>query len=170
MKVKEKGNRFERIISQKLSLWISSGDDKNLLWRSTSSGARATISNDLDNQCGDIASDSRIGYDLTDRFLIECKHYKSIQIEQLLWRTNKSGDHVYTWWLRYNKEAKKYNKDLMLICRQNSKRDVMLVNDNFIDIFEVNKDDIKIQVKDLNCNILILDDFIRVYNFDNIYL
>lgn len=39
---KEKGNKFEREISRKLSLWISEGARDDIFWRTAGSGAMAT--------------------------------------------------------------------------------------------------------------------------------
>ena len=133
---KEKGNRYEREIARKLSLWISEGEDSTLLWRSDSSGGRATQHGNLATQAGDIAADSRVGYDFIDLFHVECKHYKNIFLDQLVWRTNK-GDNCYGWWLKYTKEALKYGKNLFLCCKQNNKFELLLIPDKVIKIFEL---------------------------------
>jgi len=39
---KSKGNQFERDQARLISLWLSNGEDPDLLWRSSSSGGRAS--------------------------------------------------------------------------------------------------------------------------------
>lgn len=160
---KEKGNRYEREIARKLSVWISEGRNRNLLWRSDSSGARATTSKEkLSNQAGDIAPDSKEGYDFIDKFYVECKHYKNIGLENLIWRSNKQ-ENVLTWWRRYTKEADKYNKILLLICKQNNKPDLLFVTKQFIDLFEIDNEDITLRMS--NMYVMFLNELVRKYDY-----
>jgi len=87
---KQKGNNFERDIAEKLSLWLTKGEEKRACWRSDTSGASATIwakkkeeARYVQANAGDIVKIAEKGLyeDLDkffDTFVIECKHYKEI--------------------------------------------------------------------------------------------
>lgn len=168
---KEKGNKYEREIAGKLSLWISEGKNKNLLWRNSSSGARATVSKEkLDNQIGDISSDSKEGHDFVKLFLVECKHYKDIKLENLIWRTDNSNKNILGWWKRYSVDALDNNKILMLICKQNNKEELLFVKKEFIELFEVSLHHIIVELRDLGMYILNLNKFLDAYDFKRVYL
>ena len=168
---KNKGGSFERKIARKLSLWVTDGVDDSALWRSDDSGARATRSGDINlvNQCGDIKADSKKGFELTNRFYVELKHYSDIKIDQLIWQKNKQNN-VYGWWLKYTKEAKKYGLDLMLICKQNNRKELLLFKKSFKDIFEIENYNILAIINSLDMHIMYLDDFLDTYDFKLVYL
>jgi hypothetical protein len=86
---KTKGSTFERKICRDLSLWVSDGKRDDLYWRSAMSGGRATVrgkkGKDTNNQLGDITAVDPLGFPLTDRFVVECKHYKNLEWESFIY-------------------------------------------------------------------------------------
>lgn len=117
---KQKGAQFEREVCKRLSLWVSGGADEDLFWRSAMSGGRATVAGKdgkvLRRQAGDITATSKEGCSLTDRFYIECKHVANLSLEGFI--LNDAGS-LATFWDECVVQAKTYNREPMLIARQN---------------------------------------------------
>jgi hypothetical protein len=115
---KAKGGNFEREICKRLSEWVSDGKSDDLFWRSAMSGGRATVRKKKNQETasgqGDITAVTPAGNILTDRFVIECKHLKSIGLDA----------HVYGQgplagiWNKLKNETPK-NKKPMLIFKEN---------------------------------------------------
>jgi hypothetical protein len=123
-KGKRKGSGFEREVAKGLSLWISGGFDKDLLWRSNNSGARATMGQVTGAHQGDIAVNKPDGVNIKEaiefvnKFYIECKFYKKLDFAAPV--LNDSGnDNLSVWWKRIIGECKKYNKEPLLIVKRN---------------------------------------------------
>ena len=84
---KQKGSSFERAICKELSLWVSGGEEEDLFWRSAMSGGRATVAAKRGRavrQYGDITAVSARGNWLTDNFIIECKAYNKLGMDNLI--------------------------------------------------------------------------------------
>jgi hypothetical protein len=84
------------------------------------SGGRATIhvrKGDLNRQAGDIASISPEGHKLTDKYFIECKHYRDLKIAKFLLLDEGP---LAVFWKVANREARKHQREPMLIARQNN--------------------------------------------------
>jgi hypothetical protein len=117
-----KGPGFERHICKLLSLWVSGNKDADLFWRSAISGGRATQSAKrgqlLTRQAGDICSIGPAGHALTDRFFIECKHRKDLNIQSFL-LGGKTGS-MAKFWRKACKEAKQHGKTPLMIAKQNN--------------------------------------------------
>lgn len=87
---KAKGNKFERDISEGLSLWLTEGKEKRACWRSDSSGASATNwakkgmeQRYVSSNAGDIRKIVEKGVyplidDFFDTYCVELKHYKEV--------------------------------------------------------------------------------------------
>ena len=77
-----KGGAFEREISKKISLWITGRPKEVVLWRTASSGGRATQSMKSgikqESQVGDVGAIHPDGIWFQQNFLIECKSYKDL--------------------------------------------------------------------------------------------
>jgi len=80
----DKGPNFERSICKQLSLWCSGGKSDSVFWRTSTSGARATVRAkkglDTPNSYGDIASIDPIGAPLISLVSIELKRGYSGQM------------------------------------------------------------------------------------------
>lgn len=127
---KQKGAAFEREVCTKLSLWVTDGTQHDLFWRSAMSGGRATVAYrrgiKLQKQAGDIVATDRAGNDLLDLFIIECKFYKDLAVEQFIYQT--MDDSVWGWWLKLINEARKYKKAPIMIAKQNRRKILMITN------------------------------------------
>lgn len=118
-----KGSSFERKVCVMLSLWISDGLNKDVFWRSASSGARSTLAvrrGEAAKQfhSSDIAPVDKAAYLLLDKFTIECKHYQSLQLEGLAYPGNCKMEQF---WKQATRDAEQVNKRPLLIARQNGR-------------------------------------------------
>ncbi len=117
---KRKGSQFERHIAKTLSLWVSHGAQEDALWRSSQSGGRSTTAfkkgKRFSDQAGDICSIHPVGRPLTDRFLLELKHYRNLNFTGLI--TNRGN--LVEFWDKAKKQASQHQKLPMLIAKQNS--------------------------------------------------
>ncbi|MCK9596617.1 hypothetical protein M0R19_05495 [Candidatus Pacearchaeota archaeon] len=96
------GNSWEREFAKKLSLWWTSNEDKNVFWRTDSSGARGTVHSDLQSQKGDISYNKEIGRPLIENFVFELKRYTGIDLFCLIKGTDKQ---VWGWWEKLVEES-----------------------------------------------------------------
>lgn len=123
MNSSEKGHSFERRISKRLSLWWSEGKDKDIFYRSDSSGSRASLrerygDDKLYDQYGDITVRKPEGRPFTERFCIECKHYKDINLWALFTQVKTSFLSFHEQNIR---DSNRCNKIPLTIVRQNFK-------------------------------------------------
>lgn len=114
---KDKGQEFERTISQRLSMWVSKGVRKDVFWRSASSGGRRVDGKPIDTQAGDIVAVDTLGFSLTNTFVIECKYWADLAWEDLVYR-RASGLLEFEW------------KKLTRICASVRKEPFFLVKKN----------------------------------------
>lgn len=117
---KNKGSAQERRVCELLSLWISAGLNKDIFWRASMSGGRATVIHKRggkNRQCGDIVAVAPEGHVLTDKYLFECKHYKNIRLETFI--INNRGP-LASWWKQACKQAKQHGREPVLIAKQNN--------------------------------------------------
>lgn len=120
---KPKGNAFEREICKDLSKWLSYGERDDILWRSAMSGGRATVGLKKGivrkTQGGDITAIDPIGNKLTDKYMIECKSYKNIHLQSMLFGIPKNNS-IYEFWIELYNKSKQLNKDMMLVIKHNN--------------------------------------------------
>ena len=116
---KSKGASFEREICKALSLWLSQNKQEDLLWRSAMSGGRATVARakgkQLASQSGDISSIHPLGHAFINTFYVECKNYKDLNFVGLISKRGK----LYEFWQETQAQAKSYQKQPILIAKQN---------------------------------------------------
>jgi hypothetical protein len=114
------GSKFERDTCKALSLWVSRGKHVDLFWRSAMSGGRATVARKkgiVVRQDGDITAVRPEGHVLTDKFFIECKHYKNLNFPAFFL---KGQGILADFWLKAVEEAAISNKQPLLIAKQNN--------------------------------------------------
>lgn len=120
-KGKSKGSAFERKICKDLSLWVSNGTRTDLFWRSALSGGRSTRRHskgeNVNVQLGDICAVHPTGHPLTDKWYVECKHYRNLHLTSFM--LTYSGP-LASFWTKAQSEAEKYNRLPMLIAKQNN--------------------------------------------------
>lgn len=125
---KQKGSNFEREICKKLSLWVSEGKRDDLYWRSAMSGGRATVRSKVGkttiNQLGDITAVDPLGFPLTDKFVLECKSYKSLSWESFVY----GKGFIWETWEIVKKISYANSRRPFLILKQN-KKDVVVAFD-----------------------------------------
>lgn len=126
---KQKGSSFEREVAKNLSKWISNGERDDLIWRSAMSGGRATLQikkgqTNL-SQVGDLSAIDRAAHSFLDKFVCECKHYKSLDI--LAGMIHSRGN-LFQFWDRLCKDSIHVKKLPMLIARQNRVPTLVLVS------------------------------------------
>lgn len=123
---KSKGNKFERDISKKLSLYITHNENSDTVWRSISSGAFATNKQKkgikINHNVGDLSSTSDESKLFFDLFNVECKSYKKVDLTNLF--TNNCL--VLDWYKKLYKDCSfndelEYDKVPFLIYKQDFK-------------------------------------------------
>lgn len=122
---KRKGGAFEREIAVLLSLWVSKGERKDLYWRAAMSGGRATIQykKGIDNktQAGDLSCIDSSGEQLTNRYVIECKTYKNVHLDSIIYKYSNKTDCVFNWWETLKSICIVQEKEPLLIFKQNGR-------------------------------------------------
>ena len=117
---KNKGSAFERQVAKELSLWLTDGEREDTLWRSSQSGGRHTTltykGRDASSQAGDLSSIDRESHDFIETFLVECKHYKNLELPSLFFGGKRGIGQFYQ---KALKDAKEINKMPLLIAKQN---------------------------------------------------
>lgn len=92
------------------------------------SGGRATIGLYTGNaraaQVGDIGAITEVGAQFTDRFVIECKHYKDLGIKNLFY---EKPCNIRKFWEEVTEEADAHKKLPILIARENHMPTIMCV-------------------------------------------
>ena len=117
----QKGGAFERLICKELSKDMTKGQRKDIFWRTSMSGGRATLLRNVHgqrdlSQAGDISATDPIGHWLTDQFLIECKHHRDCELDRYL--INRGGK-IAKWLKKAVKEADR-TKGFLLVFKQNN--------------------------------------------------
>jgi len=158
---KQKGAAFERECCKKLSLWLSKGQRDDLLWRSAMSGGRATIAlargRQAANQAGDISTVSAFGAVLVDRFVIECKAYRDLNMFGLLTGRGNLCD----FWEILRSQAEEAKKNPMLIAKQNQRPVILLLDDRGTSLLRA-KGFVLVNVPRLHMNVLLFEDFLKL--------
>ena len=130
---KQKGSAFEREVCEHLSLWVSRGSREDLYWRSAMSGGRATLGakkgKDLRYQSGDITAVHPDGHVLTDKWFIECKFVKQLNVDGFL--LTAEGPLV-RFWRRAVRDALRYERDPMLIAKENRGEIIVITRQNHL--------------------------------------
>ena len=130
---KIKGDNYERIISKKLSIWLSKGENDDLFWRTQGSGSRHTTrykkNLTLEGQSGDVASvRSGVSEEFLKVFCVEIKFYKDINLWGIV---TKSKVGLLGFWKQADEQAKRVNKMPILIVKQNYKPALLISNKIF---------------------------------------
>lgn len=118
---KEKGSEFERKICKLLSLWVSCGGKEDLFTRNVLSGGQFTGSEKrgkLKGQAGDLMCSHPDGRFLTERFIIECKHYRDLDLFSVL----QMRGEMFGYLKKLEEQANRNNRHWLFITQQNGKR------------------------------------------------
>lgn len=130
---KIKGGEYERKISKKLSMWLSSGERDDLFWRTSGSGSRHTIrykkNLTTEGQAGDVTyTCSGISEEFIKVFCMEIKFYKDINLWSVITKS-KSG--LLDFWDQTYEKAKQVGKTPILIVKENYKPALFISNESF---------------------------------------
>ena len=101
---------------------MTSGEDDDLYWRSAMSGGRATIAIKQGKKvprsmAGDVAAVHPKGHLLTEQFLVECKSYRDLKLQNLVkgkWCT------LIDFWIVACNQVLSIEKWAMLIAKKNN--------------------------------------------------
>lgn len=116
-KGKGKGSMWERDVSKALTKWLTGKEKPYVWWRSPSSGAMATISEENKEISGDIIALRPEGAFLTDKFSIECKvGYPQSNFHKHLKKIK--NDEIREFWTQAVNDAAKGDKLPMLIYKK----------------------------------------------------
>ena len=157
---KAKGSAFERLICKDLSLWVSDGKHKDVYWRSAMSGGRGTVAmakgDKLSAQAGDVSSVHKLGHALIDKFMIECKAYRTLNFESLI----KDKGTLLAFWRHAAGEAEKYGKLPILIGKQNNYPIVVCLSRSGVKL--LNAKPMKLRVYAADLYIMLFEDFLKL--------
>ena len=122
-----KGAAFERYVARRLSLWLSRGRRDDLIWRSATSGGRATfqLRQGIVNQAqaGDLSAIAPRGYELCERCLFEAKFYQDLNFAGLV--TSRTG-FLAEFWRITQAAARRLDRIPVLIAKQNRMPAILL--------------------------------------------
>jgi len=119
---KGKGGSFERWVCRELSGWISCEERDDIFWRSAMSGGRATIGLSKGvirkSQTGDISAVDELGQKFISSFVVECKFYKSMNFQSLLFG-KPVNDSIIGFWRQVVRDSESVAKEPLLVAKQN---------------------------------------------------
>lgn len=157
-----KGTRFEREVCKALSLWISQGTREDVFWRSAMSGGRATVRAkmgiQLRAQAGDISPISALGEVLLDRFVLECKAYKDLDVLQGIVKDNGI---LHGFWKTHRLLGTAFSRIPMLIARQNMMPTFCLMPHYALQSFQLSEDHVVAILPRWDCVMILFDAFLR---------
>lgn len=118
-----KGSAFERSICTQLSEWVTDGKDDAVFWRTSGSGARATVrrrkGKETVNNEGDIRAESPDGAWLTDTFCFELQSVKSLDILGFLYKTSLGRYDFLEHWIKCMRDAEATHKYPFMVTKVN---------------------------------------------------
>jgi hypothetical protein len=132
---KRKGSSNEKEIARLLTNWITGKPKPEIFWKIGSSGSKFTQDikhNVVGSMSGDIVAIDEKGAILTNKFSIECKHYKTCDFLPLL---RGNGD-VLKWWQQCYNDAVEANKHPMLIFKRNNFERIIGLPFNYESFFQ----------------------------------
>lgn len=128
---KRKGASYERLICQRLSLWVSELVREDVFWRSAMSGGRASLKKHnvrgrkFDAQSGDLSAIHEVGYPFINTFVVDCKHKNDLKWSTAIYR---GSGNLAQGWEQVVGDAKAAQKLPMMITRQNRDEDVVVLD------------------------------------------
>jgi hypothetical protein len=142
---KRKGNAFERKIAVSLSLWLSHGERDDLIWRTASSGGRATNrrkqNKNTSGQYGDLCATDPLANDLFKVFTIELKRgASSFTVMDLLDKPKKAAKQKYEEWFQQAQEEQIGANTLswLLVVKRDKREPIVFLPLRFMDVLAFN--------------------------------
>lgn len=121
---KKKGGLFERTCAKRLSLWITNGKRKDILWRTAMSGGRATIYGRDVRQCGDLCAVAPEGFVFSNTFFVECKFVRNLNLVHFFIHGKGA---LRRYWDTARTQARNHGREPFLIVKQNGLPELVLV-------------------------------------------
>lgn len=174
-----KGGNFERTICKRLSLWWSKGERDDIFWRTSGSGARATVRGKKGistvNSSGDIGALDPIGNPFLELFLVEIKRgypnawdlIRVLDKPAFLNDKKKKGRTIFGFWEKANIEALSQNKNALLIFKRDRGEELVVIESGlFYDLksemgLPLSDNFIQFSWKSLEFTIMTLDHFLK---------
>lgn len=104
-----KGQNFERWLCDRLSLWWLGRPGRRVFWRTSGSGATATVRSRKGlhaNHCGDICSIDPCSAAFSELLVVEAKRgYNGATVQDLMDAPAKAAEQTYAAWFRQAAEA-----------------------------------------------------------------
>jgi len=125
---KAKGSGFERELCIKLSLWLTSGARTDIFSRNVGSGSRFTLALKQGRELahgGDIMPAHELAFAFLDRFIVEGKFYRDLQLAAYFCFRGKFLQDIID---KTAAQAKASNKDYLIIAKQNNMPAVVITN------------------------------------------
>jgi len=129
MNNKDKGSQFERDFARELSLVWSGGKNREVFWRTSSSGAKGTITKTTSYAfVGDIC---QVNFDYPEfPYIVELKRRKKFDLLSLF---NKKSD-VNKWLCKLVSEQSNLNKYILLVIKPDY-RPAIIITDKILEGF-----------------------------------
>lgn len=125
---KQKGSGFERELCSKLSLWLTKGARADIFSRNVGSGSRFTVALKKGRELahgGDLMPAHELAFAFMNRFLIEAKFYRDLQIAAYFFLRGKFLTDIIE---KTAEQANAVNKDYLIIAKQNHMPPVVITN------------------------------------------
>jgi hypothetical protein len=158
-----KGAAFERMVCKSLSKWLTKGKRDDVFWRVAMSGGRATLQHrkGLVNiaQLGDVGAIDPEGCRITDKFVVECKHVRNLNLEAAF--IKRSGAFMRFWY------------KLLPVCKSHRRQPLFVVCQNRMPVLVVTTASGARTLGMLGCEMAEFhdhktDSFIRFYLFSDL--
>lgn len=174
-----KGGSFEREIAKTLSLWWSDGERDDIFGRSDGSGGRFTqrrkAGKSTANMAGDLTFTDSIGEPLIAAWSIELKTGYGKRTDSGFSRwdsldfldSRQKEPTLEKMWKQCVRDAELTNREPVLIFRRNGRSPCIMLNCEYIldklnPLFgKIRRDCLGIYVKDINCTVIPLQDFME---------
>lgn len=139
----QKGSGFERSICKQLSMWCSYEKSDSIFWRTSTSGARATVRAkkglETPNSYGDVCAIDPIGIPLIDLVSIELKRGYSGQLTiQDLLDSNQKEPTLLKFWKQAERDRKIGKRQWSWLIFQRDRRQACIIFDRSFWNFLIN--------------------------------
>lgn len=132
-----KGSPFERLMSKTLSLWLSDGAHEDWIWRSTSSGARATTrakkGKDTAASHGDLTHLDPRGIPFVGKVCVECKRgYGSWSVMDVIDKAPSAAKQPFEkMWEQVTRDASFDDRRRMLLFKKDRRVAALVIDADF---------------------------------------
>lgn len=166
-----KGSPYEREMAKRFSLWLSDGEHDDWVWRTSTSGARATSrakkGKDTAASHGDLTHLDVRGAAFTGKVCVECKRgYRTWSIMDVIDRKNAQTPQVFDrMWEQVTNDASFDNRHPLLCFRKDKRRSCVVIRKDFKVLIEdrcgsFKKDCLRLSYRKEVLYLMTLEDFL----------